>query len=267
MSQLTDPRYLRTDQYKDASNLNARIEIHRRFSTNDHPWQRWVFDHLNVPERSRILDVGCGPAHLWLENKDRIPFGWTVMLGDLSSGMVRTARHNLGTNHDRFRYRVLDAHVLPFLDRSVDAVVANHMLYHVSNMERALCEIHRVLRPTGQLYATTNGLEHLRELRDLVTTYCPEAGTPNAAARFGLENGAAQLSGYFVGVTCVRREDALVVTEAEPLIAYAKSMIPESAWRQKRDVIARAVREQIATSGAIHIRKDSGMFEARSSNS
>lgn len=113
VSQLTDPRYLRTDQYKDASNLNARIEIHRRFSTNDYPWQRWVFDHLNVPRRSCILDVGCGPAHLWLENKDRIPVGWTVMLGDLSSGMVRTARHNLGTNHDRFRYQVLDAHAPP----------------------------------------------------------------------------------------------------------------------------------------------------------
>lgn len=32
-----------SEQYRDASNLGARVALHGRFSTNGHPWQRWVF--------------------------------------------------------------------------------------------------------------------------------------------------------------------------------------------------------------------------------
>ena len=38
-----------TRQYSDISNLKARIGLHRRFSTNDHLWQRWVFDQFERP--------------------------------------------------------------------------------------------------------------------------------------------------------------------------------------------------------------------------
>src|SRR5258706_14749102 len=46
MSKFIDQQYLTTDQYKDASNLNARILIHKRFSTNLYGWFNWVFDTL-----------------------------------------------------------------------------------------------------------------------------------------------------------------------------------------------------------------------------
>jgi hypothetical protein len=81
-SRLSDSTYLREQQYKDASNLNARIELHRRFSTNRYSLFRWIFDHLLAalgPE-ARILDVGCGPAQLWKRNLDRLPPGWQITL-------------------------------------------------------------------------------------------------------------------------------------------------------------------------------------------
>jgi hypothetical protein len=34
MSEFTNPEYLLTNQYKNAANLNARIQLHLRFSTN-----------------------------------------------------------------------------------------------------------------------------------------------------------------------------------------------------------------------------------------
>jgi ubiquinone/menaquinone biosynthesis C-methylase UbiE len=61
---------------------------------------------------------------------------------------------------------VADAAWIPLADGSMDAVIANHMLYHVSDRRRALAEIHRLLRPGGRLYATTNGLGHMAELRE-----------------------------------------------------------------------------------------------------
>jgi SAM-dependent methyltransferase len=267
MSPLTDQRYLRADQYKDASNLDARIRVHERFSTNSCKWQRWVFDHLDLPARCHILDVGCGPGNLWFESEHRIPPSSTIVLSDLSPGMLGKARQKLRGSRHRFSYRVIDAQAIPFPDESFGAIVANHMLYHVPERGRALYEIWRVLRPGGRLYAATNGLKHLQELRDLVARSCPSADTTNVAAEFGLENGAAQLSRYFTHVTCHRQEDALVVTEAESLIAYALSMMCQTASRQDLEVFSRTVREQIAEQGAIRIQKDSGLFEATKARS
>ena len=262
MAQLTDQHYLRTEHYSDASNLDARILVHERFSTNVHKWQRWVFDQLDLPEQCTILDVGCGPGSLWTENEPRIPPGWTILLSDLSPGMVREALQHLSHSHQLLTTGALDAQAIPFADASFDAVVANHMLFHVPDRGRALSEMRRVLRSGGRLYASTNGAEHLRELRDLITRFCPQAGIPNVAAQFGLENGATQLSHYFANVALFRQENALMVTEAEPLIAYVQSMICETTLAQNLEAFSRLVREEIAARGAIHIRKDSGVFTA-----
>ena len=69
----------------------------------------------------------------------------------------------------------------------------------------------------------------------------------------------------FSRVALHRYEDALVVTEAEPLIAYVASMIA----RAQRDdgtleALRRLVEEKIAVHGPIHVTKDLGLFEALS---
>jgi hypothetical protein len=42
-----DPQKQLVEQYKTASNLNARIRLHQRFSTNPYGWHRWVFDQIH----------------------------------------------------------------------------------------------------------------------------------------------------------------------------------------------------------------------------
>ncbi|MCH8206807.1 MAG: class I SAM-dependent methyltransferase [Chloroflexi bacterium] len=102
-----------------------------------------------MPAVSRILELGCGPAELWVKNIDRVPSAWRITLSDLSEGMVREARQNLQSGVSRFSFAVCDAQRVPFDDESFDAVIANHMLYHVSDRQRAYAEIRRVLRPGG----------------------------------------------------------------------------------------------------------------------
>jgi 2-polyprenyl-3-methyl-5-hydroxy-6-metoxy-1,4-benzoquinol methylase len=263
MSKYVDQRYLRTDQYKDAANLSARAQLHERFSTNQVGWQRWVFDQLDLPAACNLLELGCGPGLLWLKNRDRIPEGWEITLSDLSSGMVQEARGSLGSSGHSFLYEVLDAQFIPCADESFDAVIANHMLYHVPDRAQVLYEIRRVLRPGGRLYASTVGSTHLRELADIVRRVGlgVELWGGQPSLSFLLENGSAELSRWFPNVALHRYEDALAITEAEPLVAYVASTLTGSdGARHELEALRSYAEGELARHKAIHVTKDTGMF-------
>ena len=59
MSNISNQTYLR-EQYKNAANLNDRIQLHVRFSTNRYDFHLWVFDQLKIAPDSRVLELGCG---------------------------------------------------------------------------------------------------------------------------------------------------------------------------------------------------------------
>lgn len=260
MPGVSDQTYLLQEQYRTAANLDARIALHARFSTNTYGWFPWLFERLRLPARCRILELGCGTGRLWSENAARIPAEWRITLTDFSPGMVDEARRALHEGPHAFEFAVVDAQAIPYADDSYDAVLANHMLFHVPDRARALGEMRRVLRPGGYLYASTIGRSHLRELEDLA------AGQPSDFSGeygFTLENGAAQLAPYFAAVTLHRYDDALVVTEAQPLIAAILSMRLAADFDSRaRADLTRRVEHAIATHGAIHITKDGGLFEA-----
>lgn len=69
-------------QYRTSVNLDARMALHARFSTNPYPWMRWVFDHFALPAECRVLELGCGTGALWAANRERIPAGWDITLSD-----------------------------------------------------------------------------------------------------------------------------------------------------------------------------------------
>ncbi len=186
-------------QYRDACRLNAHIALPERFSTNPHGFHRWVFDHLELPDEARVLEIGCGAGTLWAENLERIPRGWQMTLTDASPGMVGEARGNLGDSHP-FRFIVADAQELPFADDSFDAVIAGGMLYHVPDRDKAFSEIVRVLGDGGCLYATTFGMRHMRELAGMLRVLDPAWSHDSISVdlpNFNAENAAEQLSPWF----------------------------------------------------------------------
>lgn len=263
------------EQYKDASNLDARIALHTRFSTAKTNWYRWLFDHFRLPHDARVLELGCGPAKLWRENLDRIP-DWNITLTDASPGMLEEAKAYLEDAPRAFSYEVVDVQEIPFADASFDAVIAIHMLYHVPDQPRALREIRRVLRPGGRFYASTNGRAHMKEVGDLAAHFAEgvmlerirSAHTLNS---FRLEDGLEMLSGYFTDVTLHRRESSLKVTEAEPLLAFILSATaaaelrerPSAAQSERLEGFKATLRERIKAEGAVHVTQASGLFEAR----
>ena len=66
---------------------------------------------------------------------------------------------------DHKRYICADAEKLPFLDNKFDLVFSNLMLHWCNNIERAISEMHRVLRPGGLLLFSALGPDTLYEIR------------------------------------------------------------------------------------------------------
>jgi len=264
LSGFTDRRYL-SGQYKNGSNLNARIRLHDRFSINKVGWHAWVFGQLDLPPKSRVLELGCGSGILWLKNVDRIPEGWDITLSDLSLGMLQEARQNLRDCQRPFEFGAVDAQAIPFEDERFDVVIANHVLYHVPDRTRTFSEIRRVLRPGGHFYASTVGRAHLRELHELVGRFDPDADPwgGSHAESFLLENGLDQISRWFSKVTLRWYEDGLVITEADPLVAYVLSTRAKPVLVGDRLAeFVRFVEQELADQGAIYVTKASGIFEA-----
>jgi SAM-dependent methyltransferase len=250
---------LRKVQYRDGRNLRARLALHQRFRTNPQSFHEWLFEQLPELAGRRILDVGCGTAAFWSANRERVARDAVVVLSDFSTGMARDARDAFGGA----LHAGADAMALPFRAGVFDAVLANHMLYHVPDRARCFAEIRRVLAPGGWLAAATNGASHLDELEALLH----RRGVPGATAAnlaiepFSLENGGAQLAAWFRDVELRRYEDALAVTEVEPVLDYLRSMTrlaPADA-----DAIRDEVGRSIAERGAFAIRKEAGLFVAR----
>jgi ubiquinone/menaquinone biosynthesis C-methylase UbiE len=254
---LNDLAYVK-DQYRDGTNLDARIALHARFTTAPRPWTAWVFDHLDLQCDARVLEIGCGTGLLWRRNRERIPASWRLMLTDFSFGMVETARAaGVVAN-----FVQTDAQAVPFPDEYFDAVIANHMLYHVPDLLRALLEIRRVLKPGGKFFATTNSIAHMREVDELTSRFGIHPGS--ATLTFTLENGEPILAKHFASVRRIDFTDTLVVTQVEPLAAYVFSMSSAQKIRGNEDEqqLRQLIAERIAREGAFRITNAAGLFVA-----
>ena len=84
-------------QYQNASNVSARIKLHKLYSVNKEGWFPWIFGEMHLRPGMKILELGCGNGALWAENSDRIPSGkgTEIVLSDISGGMLQDAKRTL----------------------------------------------------------------------------------------------------------------------------------------------------------------------------
>ena len=253
--------YLRVEQYRDATNLDARISLHQRFSRNRYGLPRWLFNQVEAS--GKLFEIGCGSGNIWQANNDRIPADWQLTLCDFSPGMLRQAQHNLAKSGVTAQYLVADAQALPVVDAAFDTAFAHFMLYHVPDRKQALSELRRILKPGGRLYAATNGQQHMRELYNLAEQFDPHftGWRSSAAETFMLENGVEQLAAYFENVTLLPYDDALVVTDPAAVVSYIGSFAPLSE-RQQQDFLAFVTDALAQQGGTLHVTKASGVFIA-----
>jgi SAM-dependent methyltransferase len=287
-----DKAQVRDHLYADPAKLGAREDLQRRFRVNSLPMADWELSLVDLSSVQQALDAGCGSGDFLLPLARRLaPQRATVIGLDLAEGSLGRARARVQAESLPVECVLGDVEALPFDDRSFDLVLANGMLYHVPNLEQAVAELRRVLRPGGTLLAATNGQDHMSELWQLVeqallrigvtpqrATERIEWGRAAGALSFRLENGAQCLRRSFSDVHLERYPDELHVTEVEPLVAYLGSLWfvgqmfeGVAATEQERamlptqvlDSIRVIVQERIVADGAVRISKDTGAFVAR----
>ena len=195
------------NQYINAGNISARINLHNRFSVNKQGWFPWVYEQCGIVKGMRILEIGCGDGTLWVDNIGQLAMTGKrnefsgkkkniyIELTDISEGMISDARRNIKKATESwkerdidvsFRFRVASCEKTGAKDESYDLVIANHVLFYCKNVNKALDEIVRVLKPGGVLVCST-------------------------------------LKKHFSDVERRDYKDALVVDEAEPLVDYILS--------------------------------------------
>jgi SAM-dependent methyltransferase len=212
VTRLDDPALV-AREYADERRLEARASAYIGTQYGGEDARRHAVRALIEAGAGRVLEVGCG----WGELAERIAreTGATVVATDLSPRMVELARAR------GIDARVADVQDLPFADGTFDAVVAAWMLYHVPDLDRALREVVRVLKPGGTFVAITNSASHLQELRDLV-------GSGPSPITFSRESGEHHLSPFFGDIRRLDVDDTIEFADRDAVEAYVRASIAMS---------------------------------------
>ena len=249
-------------QYLNSSNISARINLHKEYAVNKKGWFPWLFEQCQIQPGDTILEIGCGDASLWRENRERIPENIKIILSDLSDGMMRDVKRSIGKKDERFRFDVMDAHQIHMPDASVDLLIANHVLFYCEDLQQVFREIKRVLKSNGIFICSTYSGSHMKEISELVKEFDDRIvlSADRLYERFGKENGKELLQKEFKDVVWVQYEDHLSVTDADALLAYILSC----HGNQNRYIVDRYrdfrafVKKK--TEKGFYITKDAGIF-------
>lgn len=252
------------EQYKNAKNLNDRISLHEKYSTNKQGWFNWLFSQIDFSKVNRLLELGCGNGKLWQENRIDLR-NREIFLSDISEGMVEEVRNRLGSD---FNCIVADAEKIPFKDSYFDSIIANHVLFYLNDLNLGLKEISRVLKPNGILYCSTYGKNHMKEITEIVQNFDSRINLSNHSLYdiFGLENGESILCNYFSNVEKYNYQDSLEITESKPLIDYIMSCHgnQNEILGPRLNEFKEYIEELLKNSGKIVVTKQAGLFICKS---
>ncbi len=249
--------------YESGDKLQARIDIYE-YQRPRVDFHRFTLDHADLSAGGRVLDVGCGTATALLQLADR-PEPLTLVGVDQSPGMLSASRAR--DRRHRVQWVAGNVEALPVPDGAARLVLAMHMLYHVPDIDRAVGELRRVLRPGGTLLATTLGPSHMGELHALAAEALPGGTLDRPSHRFGLADDAI-LRRHFRSVEIDRLEGELVLPSAPPLVRYLDSArdlfepaLPSGViWDEVVAYVEHRLSEEIAKQGEFRVHTESAVF-------
>lgn len=257
------------EQYKNDKKLNLRSNLHS-YNINKVDFDKWCFKNIDFPKEGKVLELGCGPGKFWFKNQNYINSDLEIVVSDFSKSMLKIAKEKLDSVNHEFKFEEINAENIPYEDNTFDVIIAQHMIYFVPDIEKALSEIKRVLAPNGVFYVTANSCESMKELNELVEEFDSESGLNNNgySTRFELENGKEVLEKYFTDIKVEILDGKIIVDDPNPIVSYKASTIQGSSILvgETKKRFKSYVKKYIDENKEISITTKTCMFKARKSN-
>ena len=112
-------------------------------------WKTKLIDLMNIQENENILDVGSGTGDL-INLILKLKKNNNIYAVDLNSEMLKYAKKRHKNKNVTFIRA--NAEKLPFNNCSIDKYIISFCLRNVTNIENALKESYRILKPGGIFY-------------------------------------------------------------------------------------------------------------------
>ncbi|MDF2557192.1 MAG: hypothetical protein K0R71_1020 [Bacillales bacterium] len=248
------------EQYKDDKNLSIRLALHQKYSTNKYGYINWIFDFFDFFDGTDVLELGCGNGNMWNDRVQKLPKECTVTLTDISKGMVDIINEKF-REYPNVKTEVVDIQNIHYPDNTFDVIIANSMLYHIPNLEIAISEVHRVLKPNGKFYATTVGMNGMNQyLHEKLKEFNPKINVFNTPFPFNLQNGKEILNTRFENIEMYHYEDSLEITETVDLVNWIKSTSSMSGIEEDLNGVDLYFEKCKDSNGIIRIPKEAGIF-------
>ena len=114
-------------------------------------WKAIAIAQAQIREGQSLLDVASGTGDLALAFAQRVGPAGSVVMTDINAQMLARGRDRLIDAGYPVPAVVCDAEHLPFPDKTFDRVMVAFGLRNMTHKDRALTEMHRVLKPQGKL--------------------------------------------------------------------------------------------------------------------
>lgn len=115
-------------------------------------WKRHFVATSGIRKGDRVLDLAGGTGDIAALLLPRVGKQGEIVVADINAAMLHAGRDRLLDRGllDGLRWAQVNAEALPFPEASFDAVTIAFGLRNVTDKDRALCEMHRVLKPGGR---------------------------------------------------------------------------------------------------------------------
>ena len=133
-------------------------------------WKRFTIDCSGVRRGQTVLDLAGGTGDLTAKFSRLVGETGRVMLADINDSMLKMGREklrNIGIVGN-VEYVQANAEALPFADNTFDCITISFGLRNVTDKEKALRSMYRVLKPGGRLLVLEFSKPIIEPLGELV---------------------------------------------------------------------------------------------------
>ncbi len=214
------------DYQETTEDLATRINIHDKFGSRD--IDEWMLE-LTKPEKgSKILDVGCGSGKQLKSFHNYLKGEAEIVGGDVNEELLEQARELNDEFDSAWTIMELDFDErFPIEDGEFDLVSCCFAIYYASDIPFTISEMHRVLKPGGQLF-TTGPMPENKQLFYDVIKEATDAEIPPmpGSSRYASEILSA-VKDRFSKTELHIFENPLVFDSVEPFLDYTGASLSE----------------------------------------